>query len=222
VTTPRACLFDVYGTLLDVHSAVARAGARLGAIAPSFSALWRSKQLEYSWVRSLMGSYRDFWQLTGDALDYALRVHGLSDSELRSELLAAYRQLSAFPEVPAVLAGLRARQVRVVAFSNGPPAMLEESLAGGGLSALVDGCVSVHELGIYKPSPAVYRHALAQLDLTVGEVAFFSSNRWDVAGAAACGWRVYWVNRARLPDEYGPQAGVQEIETMANLPSLLV
>src|SRR5438128_115223 len=170
MTAIRACLFDVYGTLLDVHSAVARAGERLGPTAQGFSVLWRTKQLEYSWVRSLMGRYADFWQLTEDALDYALAVHGQSDTALRAELLEAYRRLAPFPEVEIVLKALRARGMKLAAFSNGSPAMLQRSLAGAGLEGLVDECISVHPLATYKPAPNVYDHALRQMGLRAEEI----------------------------------------------------
>src|SRR5262249_9069023 len=151
---------------------------------------------------SLMGCYHDFWQHTERALDYALAVHGIADPGLRADLLSAYRKLLPYPEVANVLAELRKQGTKVVAFSNGSPGMIRDSLDGAGLSALVDDFVSVHDAGIFKPAPQVYEHALRTQDARVDDIAFCSSNRWDVAGAAARGWRTFWVNRQGLPDEY--------------------
>src|SRR5262245_41432273 len=138
-----AHVFDAYGTLFDVHSAVARLAARIGPDAQSFSELWRTKQLEYSWVRTLMSAYRDFWQLTEEALDFALAKFPHIDRGLRPELLDAYRTLQPFPEVPAVLAELKQRGVRLAILSNGSPAMLAAALLSAELDRLIDDVISV-------------------------------------------------------------------------------
>src|SRR5262249_28882901 len=218
---PRACFFDLYGTLLDVHSAVGQVSARLGAKAQPLSVLWRTKQLEYSWVESLMGRYHDFWHHTERALDYALAVHGIADPGLRADLLSAYRMLAPYPEVADVLAALRRQRMRVVAFSNGSPDMIRASLEGAHLADSIDDFASVHDVRVFKPAPEVYEHALRTQGVGVDDIAFCSSNRWDVAGAAARGWRTYWINRLDLPDEYEAASNIVQLPSLAPLPGLL-
>jgi 2-haloacid dehalogenase len=218
---PRACLFDLYGTLLDVHSAVGELSAGLGAKALPLSVLWRTKQLEYSWVESLMGRYHDFWRHTERALDYALAVHGIADAGLRADLLSAYRRLSPYPEVADVLAALRRRGIRTVAFSNGSPEMIRASLEGARLTGSIDDFASVHDVCIFKPAPEVYEHALKAQGVGVDDIAFCSSNRWDIAGAAARGWRTFWINRAGLPDEYETAANIVQLPSLVPVPGLL-
>jgi 2-haloacid dehalogenase len=198
----RAVVFDAYGTLFDVHSAVSRHAAAMGPNAQPVSELWRAKQLEYSWTRSLMGRYRDFWELTEAALDFALARFALDDAELRGNLLAAYRQLSAYGEAPAALAALRALGLRTAILSNGSPGMLASAVTSAGLEGLLDAVISVHPLGTFKPPPRAYQPVLDQLGVERTEVLFISSNRWDVAGAAAFGFACLWCNRAGMPDEY--------------------
>ena len=198
----KAFVFDAYGTLFDVHSAVMRHAARIGPEAGAFSRLWRSKQLEYTWVLSLMGQWQDFWTLTGRALDVALASHPGVDPGLRPDLLAAYRVLDAYPEVPAALARLRARGVRTAILSNGESAMLAEAVASAGLGDRLDAVLSADAVQVFKTSPRVYALVEDALGAAPAEVAFVSSNRWDVAGAAAFGFRPVWVNRTGQPDEY--------------------
>jgi 2-haloacid dehalogenase len=200
----RAALFDAYGTLLDVHSAAARHSARLGAAWEAVSALWRAKQLEYSWVRSLTGpgQHRDFWMLTQQALDFALARHGIADGALREDLLAAHRALSAYPEVPGCLADLRARGIATAILSNGEPKMLADGVAAAGLRDLLDEVLSVESVGVFKPHPSVYEMACGRFGGDAGAIGFVSSNAWDAQAAAHFGMRVVWVNRAGQPDEY--------------------
>lgn len=201
----RIFMFDAYGTLFDVHSAVLRAGASLGAVAPELSALWRQKQLEYSWVLTAMGrgGSADFWTLTERALDFALARFEVADPGLRAALLEAYRTLEAFPDVPKVLGRLKTARHRTVIFTNGTHGMVKDAIAASRLGGLIDQVISVEETGHFKPAPAVYAVAarLAMADHPA-EVTFVSSNRWDVAGAFAAGFTPIWVNRAGLPDEY--------------------
>lgn len=215
----RACIFDAYGTLLDVHSAVGRHAARIGEIAPVLSQTWRTKQLEYSWVSSLMHRYRDFWALTGAALDFAMERHGVADAALRADLLDAYRRLDAYPEVRPVLAALRAAGVRTAILSNGAPAMLASAIEAAGIADMLDATVSVDEIGIYKPDPRVYDLCLRRMAVEAGEVTFQSSNAWDVAGASAFGLRTFWINRTRQPREYLPAEALDVLEDLTPLPS---
>ncbi len=216
----RACVFDAYGTLFDVHSAVARHNTRL-VNAAAVSTLWRTKQLEYTWLRSLMGRYVDFWQITGDGLDFALETHQVHDAGLRQDLMQAYLQLSCYPEVPSVLEKLRERRIRCAILSNGSPAMLRAAVSHAGLEDYFDAVLSVEAIGVYKPAPRVYQMALDKLELTPSQVAFQSSNAWDAAGAGAFGFQVAWVNRFGQQSE---RLGVQvaaELTSLEGLPDLL-
>lgn len=196
-------VFDAYGTLLDVHSAVGRHATRLGDAAAAVSALWRQRQLEYSWIAGLSGRYRPFWELTREALDYALSTHGIIDDGLKADLLAAYRSLSAYPEVPEVLAGLKASGAKTAILSNGNPEMLGDAVESAGLTDLLDAVLSVDGLQTFKPDPPVYQSALDHFGLTEpGAVAFHTSNAWDGAGAASFGFTVRWINRTSAPVEY--------------------
>jgi 2-haloacid dehalogenase len=198
----RAILFDVYGTLLDVHSAIAREGKELGARADAVSRLWRQKQLEYTWVWSLRGEYRSFQTLTESALGYALAAHGVDSSPLKARLLTAYRQLDAFPEVAATLDNLRQRGLRLAALSNGDPDMLDAGLQSAGLRAALDAILSVAPLRIYKPDRQVYELGRSWANAPAQEIAFVSANAWDAGGAAAFGFRTFWIDRAGQPPEY--------------------
>ncbi len=202
----KACVFDAYGTLFDVHSAVGKHRQRLGKRANDVSATWRTKQLEYTWLRSLMGDYTDFWQVTGDALDYSLDAHEIKDQTLRDDLMQAYLNLTAYEEVPEVLAALKEAGYKTAILSNGEPAMLDAAVQGAGLSSLLDECLSVDTLKVFKPDPGVYQLASDAFGIQPSQVMFQSSNAWDAAGAAYFGFRVLWVNRfgqrpERLPSK---------------------
>jgi 2-haloacid dehalogenase len=216
----RACVFDAYGTLFDVHSAVARLRPRLGAEADPLSQLWRTKQLEYTWLRALMGCHADFWQVTGDALDYALE-RSAADPALRAPLMQAYLALDAYPEVPEVLRRLRAGGLKTAILSNGAPAMLQAGAASAGLAGLLDASLSVEEVGVFKPDPRVYRLAVERLGVAPGAIAFQSSNAWDIHGAACCGLRPVWINRQGAPRERLPGGPEHELGDLAGLPELL-
>ena len=202
MTLPEIAVFDAYGTLFDVHSAVARLADRMGPDAGRISELWRDKQLEYTWTRSLMQRYADFWQVTEEALDYALAMFGQRDDALRSALLNAYRELDAYPDVRQALAGYRAAGMRVAVFSNATHPMLLTALAAAHLDDLVDALYSVHELRVFKPDVRVYAAAAEALGAAPSAIAFHSSNAWDVAGATSAGWGALWINRAGGPGEY--------------------
>jgi 2-haloacid dehalogenase len=219
----KAAVFDAYGTLLDVHSAMARHAARIGPNWQALSAEWRIKQLEYSWVRSLSGPahHLDFSILTDQALDWVAAKHGISDAALLGDLRKAYRALSAYPEVPAMLAALREKGVACAILSNGAPRMLFEGVAAAGIADLLDAVLSVESVGVFKPDMRVYRLAEEALGCAASEMAFMSSNPWDAFGARAAGFRVFWVNRLGVPDEYDLRGNVTELPDLAGLPALL-
>lgn len=198
----KAVVFDAYGTLFDVHSAVARHAERVGPEAARLSELWRAKQLEYSWVLSLSGRYEPFWSLTEKALDFAFARCSTADYSVRPLLLDAYRSLDAYPEVQSTLQALRARGLRTAILSNGDPAMLSASVSSAALGDDLDAVISVDAAKIFKTSPDAYQLALEELSLNMDEILFVSSNRWDIAGAAVFGFTTIWVNRLGMPDEY--------------------
>lgn len=217
----RACVFDAYGTLFDVHSAVARLEAEVGPQAALVSGTWRTKQLEYTWLRALMGRHVDFWQVTGDALDYALEAHRIEPGPVREPLMTAYRSLDAYPEVPDVLRRLRADGRKTAILSNGEPAMLEAAAASAGITDLLDASLSVEAVGIYKPHPRVYALVTERLGVRPEEVAFQSSNAWDVHGAATFGFQAVWVNRRGQPRERLPGAPAAVLADLGPLPELI-
>lgn len=217
---PAVYIFDAYGTLFDVHSAVTRHRAAIGEQAERLSELWRLKQLEYSWVRSLCGAYRDFAALTEEALDFAAARCGEISPALRGDLLAAYQQLDAFPEVKSTLTGLRERGARLAILSNGTPRMLRDAVAAAGLDGMFDAILSVDEVGIFKTAPQAYALAERHVGVARDAVSFQSSNRWDVAGAVRHGFRAVWINRAKMPDEYRDLAPVAELSSLDGLLSL--
>lgn len=217
----RACVFDAYGTLFNVHAPVAAMASRIGPQADAVSQMWRTKQLEYTWQRSLMGRYVDFWRITADALDYALDAAGTNEPALRADLLDAYLHLECYPEVPAVLRTLKAAGMGTAVLSNGSPMMLEAAAGSAGIADLLDVVLSVDVLGIYKPAPEVYQLVLEELGVGRGQVSFQSSNAWDAAAAATFGFRVAWCNRFGQVRERLPDAPEAEIATLAELPALL-
>jgi 2-haloacid dehalogenase len=200
--TYAAYVFDAYGTLFDVHAAVRRHASEIGPQGPALSQLWRAKQLEYSWVRSLMGAYRDFWQLTEEALDFALAAMPDVDRSVRATLLDAYFKLDCYPEVPGVLKALKARGAKVAILSNGSPAMLESAVRNAALNEIIDDIFSVDALRVFKTAPEVYDLVTTSYRAYPEAISFQSSNRWDIAGAAKFGFRPVWINRNQMPDEY--------------------
>ena len=218
----RACVFDAYGTLFDVHSAVGKHRARLGGKADAVSGSWRAKQLEYTWQRTILDRYVDFWRITADGLDFALDAHGVGDPQLRDDLLDAYLGLDCYPEVPGVLRTLKEAGLRNAILSNGSPMMLEAAVESAGIGSLLDEILSVDELGTYKPSPEVYRLAVDAFGVGRGQVSFQSSNAWDAAGAATFGFRVAWCNRSGQTRERLPDAPDAEIRTLDELPAIVL
>ncbi|UCE88750.1 MAG: haloacid dehalogenase type II [Pseudomonadota bacterium] len=216
-----ACVFDAYGTLFDVHSSVARHRDRAGSRAEQMSRLWRQKQLEYSWLRSLMGLHADFWQVTGEALDYALDAFDLREPQLRADLMEAYRTLDCYPEVPDILQRIKARGLQTAVLSNGSPTMLSAAIEAGGIGEWIDAVYSVETSGVYKPAPMVYQLAVDGLEVPAAHIAFQSANGWDIAGAAAFGYQAVWINRYAQNRERLPYGPVRELNDLGGLPALL-
>ncbi len=217
----RACVFDAYGTLFDVHSAAAACRDDLGDKADPLSAMWRQKQLEYTWLRSLMGAHVDFWQITGDALDYAMATVKLENGALREKLMALYLALKAYPEVPDVLRSLKEAGMRTAILSNGSPMMLNAAVESAGIGAWLDQVLSVEDVGVFKVSPKTYQLAVNKLELQPSEICFMSSNAWDAAGAAHFGFQVLWINRFNQPREYLPGAPKGVLSSLSPLPDLV-
>lgn len=222
LTGIRACVFDAYGTLFDFASAADGCADVLGDKAGPLTALWRDKQLQYSWLRGLQGRYVPFWQVTGDALDFALETLGLpADGPLRERLMNLYRTLGTFPEVPGVLRALREAGFATAILSNGSPDMLASAVEGAGLAGAFDAVISVDEVGNFKPDPRVYQRAVDRLGVPAEAIAFQSSNAWDAHAASAFGMRVVWCNRYSQRRERLPGIPDHEIHSLAELPALL-
>ncbi len=217
----QACVFDAYGTLFDHNAAASRYSAALGERALPLAEAWRAKQLQYTWLRSLMGEYEPFHRVTGDALDYAMEAVGVADDALRDALMEAYLTLDAYPEVPDVLARLKAGGLKTAILSNGDPGMLTAAVEASGIGGLLDAVLSVEEVGIYKPDPKVYGLAVERLGVPAERISFQSSNSWDAHGAAVFGFRVAWCNRFGQGKERLPGVPDAEMRTLAELPPLL-
>ena len=216
-----ACVFDAYGTLFDYASAAARCRDVLGDRLDALNALWREKQLQYTWLRALQGRHVDFWQVTGEALDFALESLRLADRGLRARLMDLYLSLDAFPEVPDTLRRLKAAGVKTAILSNGTPRMLDAAVANAGIGELLDAVLSVEAVGIYKPHPKVYQLAVDRLGVAAEAISFQSSNAWDAWAASAFGMRVVWCNRYGGRPERLPGKPDHEVKSLAELPALL-
>jgi 2-haloacid dehalogenase len=216
----RVYAFDAYGTLFDVHAAIAQHRDAVGHDADRFSEVWRLKQLEYAWLLSAAGHYRDFWSLTERALDYAFARFPAVDKGLRDALLDAYFKLDAFPDARTALKVLKAKGLKTAILSNGNPQMLEGAVSAARISGDLDAVLSVDTIHIYKPRQEVYALVTQHFGVTPAEVGFVSSNRWDVMGATAFGFRCVWVNRANMPDEYPDFPPVTVVRELSALPML--
>jgi 2-haloacid dehalogenase len=212
-----AYVFDAYGTLFDVHAAIARHRAAAGADADRFSEIWRTKQLEYTWTLTLAGHYVDFWTLTQRALDFAFARVPSVDRTLRPKLLDAYLALDAFPDARATLSDLKAKGARLAILTNGTPRMVTAAVEAAGIADLLDAVLSVDTARRYKPRPEVYELVTEALSVKPPDVAFVSSNRWDIMGAVSFGFDAFWINRAQMPDEYADFAPLQQIPNLAAL-----
>ena len=217
----RAVVFDAYGTLLDVASAAAAAQDVLGDRWQPLSDLWRQRQLQYSWLRAVMGRHADFWTVTGDALDFALEALRIQEPGLRARLLDAYERLGPYPDAEVTLRRLREGGLRTAILSNGSPRMLAAAVRSARIDLHLDHVLSVEEVGVYKPHPSVYRLAVERLGVWPAEIVFVTANGWDAWGAKAGGLRVAWCNRAGQPRERLGEGPDAEIGTLADLPALL-
>ncbi|WNJ98420.1 haloacid dehalogenase type II [Thalassospiraceae bacterium LMO-JJ14] len=214
-----ACVFDAYGTLFDVAAAASHCQEELGDKWAPLAQTWREKQLQYTWLRSLMHEYVPFWQITQDSLDYALALHGVENADLRQKLLDIYFELDAYPEVPSVLAVLKAGGKKVATLSNGSPDMLNAAVNNAKLD--LDAVSSVDRIGIYKPDPRIYQMSCDDLDVPKERICFMSSNAWDAWAAANFGFQVVWVNRFNQPPERLPGEIREMISDLNGLPPLL-
>jgi 2-haloacid dehalogenase len=214
---PRTFIFDAYGTLFDVHAAIARYRQEAGPEADRLSEMWRTKQLEYTWTLTLAGSYVDFWTLTECALDYALARLPSVDPALRPKLLEAYHRLDAFPDARAALEKLKFEGTRLGILSNGSPGMLRAAVEASGFTGLLEAVLSVDQVRMYKPRAEVYALVTEAMSVRPDDVVFVSSNRWDIMGATSFGFTSLWVNRAGLPDEYSDHAPLRQLRSLAEL-----
>ncbi|MFK7852930.1 MAG: haloacid dehalogenase type II [Granulosicoccus sp.] len=216
-----ACVFDAYGTLFDVNSAVASLQSQVGPHYADLSAAWRKRQLEYTWLRSLMHSHVDFWQITSEALAVSLREFSIDSPNLHDDLMQAYLSLLPFPEVKQVLQLLKRAGMQTAILTNGSPSMIKAAVQNSGIDDWIDHQLSVESVGIFKPDARVYQLAVDRLEVPAERIAFQSSNAWDAAGAAHFGFKVAWVNRYAQPSEALPGAPAAMLSDLSELPGLL-
>ena len=221
LTGIRVCVFDAYGTVFDFASAVARCGDIPEDKRAALTGLWRDKQLQYTWLRSLQDRYADFWQVTGDALDFTLDSLGIAAPALRNRLMGLYETLPAFPEVPDTLRRLKQAGFATAILSNGSPTMLDAAVRSAGLHNLFDEVLSADAVRIFKTHPRLYEYCLEQLNVEATQVSFQSSNAWDAYAASAFGMRVVWCNRYGQRRERLPGEPDHEVRSLAELPALL-
>ncbi|WP_135077881.1 haloacid dehalogenase type II [Terasakiella sp. SH-1] len=208
----KACVFDAYGTLFDVAASARHCAADIGDNWLNFSAMWRKKQLEYTWLRTMMGRYVDFWHVTGEALDFTMDTFNMQDPLLRARLMELYLKLDAYPEVPRMLANLKDRGIKTAILSNGSRTMLTAAVRQAGIAHLLDDVMSVDEVKAFKIDPRVYQMAVDHLEVEPHEVAFQSANAWDAVGATAFGFQVVWINRFGQKQEQMGQDILPKIE----------
>jgi 2-haloacid dehalogenase len=214
-------VFDAYGTLFDFNSAPERCRDVLGDKTDELSALWRTKQLQYTLLRGLMGKHKPFWEVTGDALDFAMQTVGVTDSALRERLMGLYYHIDCFPEVPEVLNTLKNAGITTAILSNGSPDMLAGAVQHTGIGAYLDAVLSVEEVGVFKPHPSVYDIPTRHFGIAHGDISFQSSNAWDAVAAATFGMRVVWCNRYGQQRELLTADPDVEITTLSELPVIL-
>ena len=190
----KAIIFDAYGTLFDVNSAAEKCKGKIGEKWENFANYWRTTQLEYTWLRSLMNRHKDFWQITEDSLDKSMKIFNI-DSYMKDELLNLYRSLSTFPEVKEVLDILKKNKYKLAILSNGTPKILKDLVISNDLNGIFDDIFSIEEVGIYKPNPKVYEIPINRYGIKKNEIIFLSSNTWDVSGGGNYGYNAIWVNR---------------------------
>ena len=221
LTGIKACVFDAYGTLFDFASAARACRDDLGENAAKLTALWRDKQIQYTWLRAVQNLHADFWQVTGDGLDFALETLGIQKPALRERLMNLYLTLETFPEVPDVLKRLKAAGMRTAILSNGSPKMLAAVVSASKLDPLLDAVLSVEEAGVFKPHASVYQLAVDRLGVPASAISFQSSNAWDAYAAKAFGMQVVWCNRYGQRPERLPGTPDREIKSLAELPPLV-
>jgi 2-haloacid dehalogenase len=221
LTGIKACVFDAYGTLFDFASAARGCRDIVGDQTERLTALWRDKQLQYTWLRAVQGRHADFWQVTGDALDYSLETLALDNPALRERLMLLYLTLETFPEVSAVLKQLKDAGMRTAILSNGSPEMLAPLVTAAKLNSLLDAVLSVEDAGVYKPLAKVYQLAVVRLGVPASAIAFQSSNAWDAYAAKVFGMQVVWCNRYGQRPERLPGTPDREIKTLSELPALV-
>ena len=215
----KAIVFDAYGTLFDVNSAAEKCKDKIGDKWEGFANFWRTTQLEYTWLRSLMKRHKDFWQVTEESLDKSMKAFKI-DSSMKSELLNLYKVLSPYPEVKEVLKKLKEKNYKLAILSNGTPALLNELVKSNNLDNLFDNLFSIEEVGIYKPDSKVYDMPIKKYQIKTNEVAFLSSNTWDVSGGGNYGYNAIWVNRNNsIFDnlDYKPKAEVKNLKQLLDI-----
>ena len=215
----KAIIFDAYGTLFDVNSAAEKCKDKIGAKWGSFANFWRTTQLEYTWLRSLMKRHKDFWQVTEDSLDKSMKAFNI-DSSMRDELLNLYKVLSPFKEVPETLKALKERKLKLAILSNGTPTLLNELVTSNNLDNLFDDLFSIEEVGIYKPDSKVYDIPIKKYKIQKEEVAFLSANTWDVSGGGNYGYSSIWINRNNnIFDnlDYKPENEVENLKQLLDI-----
>ena len=190
----KAIIFDAYGTLFDVNSAAEKCKDKIGDKWEPFANFWRTTQLEYTWLRSLMGRHKDFWGITEDSLDKSMKAFNI-DSSMKNELLNLYKILSPYKEVPKTLKALKEKKIKLSILSNGTPSLLNELVKSNNLNNLFDDIFSIEEVGVYKPDSKVYDIPVKKYKIKNDEIAFLSANTWDVSGGGNYGYQAIWVNR---------------------------
>jgi 2-haloacid dehalogenase len=216
-----ACVFDAYGTLFDFAAAARGCRDVLDDDFDKLTVLWRDKQLQYTWLRAAQGRHADFWQVTGEALDFALETLKLDQPGLRARLMTLYLSLDPFPEVSDVLRQLKSAGLKTAILSNGSPTMLEAAVNNAKLGGLFDAVLSVEDVGVYKPDPRVYQLAVDRLGIPAAKISFQSSNAWDAHAASALGMKVIWCNRYGQCPERLPGRPDLEIKTLSELPEIV-
>jgi 2-haloacid dehalogenase len=215
----KAIIFDAYGTLFDVNSAAEKCKDKIGDKWEPFANFWRTTQLEYTWLRSLMKRHKDFWQITGDSLDKSMKAFNI-DPKMKDELLNLYKVLSPFQEVPETLKILKEKNFKLAILSNGTPSLLNQLVKSNNLDNLFDNLFSIEEVKIYKPDSKVYDLPIKKYEIKKNEVAFLSANTWDVSGAGNYGYNAIWVNRNNnIFDnlDYEPQNQIKNLSELLNL-----
>jgi 2-haloacid dehalogenase len=217
----KACVFDAYGTLFDFAAPARKCRDVLGDDIDRLTALWRDKQLQYTWLRAIQEQHADFWQVTGDALDFSLETLAIDKPGLRDRLMELYLTLDPFPEVADVLGRLKAADMRTAILSNGSPRMLDAVVGAAKLDTLLDAVLSVEEVGVFKPNSEVYQLAVDRLGIPAASISFQSSNAWDAYVASAFGMKVVWCNRCGQRAEQLPGKPDRQIQSLAELPRLV-